>query len=311
MASDGHDVSARYEAIATSYEREAVTQDSLAVENRRWATASDDAMRKARGEELAQRHERRAAELRERARQARTHARDASDGPLQRADGLDLHNHGELRFADVRHGRDRDSRDARAAFGFGRGRAAERAFTTTNDPGDGVYYRVTDRGGDGARPWCFTEEQFAQFTTDGRFDHDKWRSWAAVRPKWQLEAHEVHVIHVDRDRPFVAHSGLTAAQDQEPGSKVAYMGSARQTYLEQANVKRIETWSTESPRLQQQVRELAARQPDAGKLVGRRAAPDAPSPGGGSDRERRKRAIEERARGETKVGAVRPPPKRS
>lgn len=284
-----------YGDIAARCEAAAEVRDAAALECRQWGGSRPEAVDRGSNEQRARDHERKAAELRERARQARARQQSGTDGPLQSREARDLGRDGQLRFEDVRRGTSKDAREARAAFGFGRGHADAQAFTTIDAPRGDVYYRVTADAGDGARPWYFSESQFAQFTTKGEFDGDKWRAWAAVRPGWQEEAHEIHVLHVDRERPFVAHEGLVSAQDMTEGSKVAYMGSSRQTYLEQAHVRRIETWSTESPQLQARIRELSARHPDAGKLVGHREEAR-PTPGApGSQRERWRRAIEAKA----------------
>lgn len=295
---DSESIRGLYGDIAARCEKEAEAQDAAALSCRQWGGSKHEAVDRGANELLARKHERKAVELRERALQARARQQSGTDAPLQSREARDIGRAGELRFEDLRRGAGKDARDARAAFGFGRGRADAQAFQTIEAPRGDVYYRVTGDAGDGARPWCFSESQFAQFTTDGEFDPDKWRAWAAVRPEWQQEAREVHVLHVDRERPFVAHEGLVSAQDMEDGSKVAYMGSSRQTYLEQAHVRRIETWSTESPQMQARVRELSARHPDAGKLVARRE--DArPKPGApGSARERLRSAIEAQARKE-------------
>lgn len=175
-----------------------------------------------------------------------------------------------MRHAPLRDRHDERAAGPRAAFGHGKGKPDRIAFTTAADSRETTFYRVTARGGSADSPWCFTEREFAAFTTDGRFDAKKWRAWAAVRPDWQGKAAEIHVIHVDPEKPLVAHSGLAAAQDREEGSKVVYMGSGRQTYLERASVRRTETWSVHSPELQRRVREIEARHPNAGKLEGRR-----------------------------------------
>lgn len=277
----------RHERICATYDLEAKRLDGEAKEHRRWATTADDPKHRETCERKAREIEERATRCRERARESRLSAQRGEHGPVARSGAREVHN------APLRDQNDRRAAGAREAFGFGKGSADRTQFG--NGAPEATYYRVTARGGSAESPWCFTEREFAQFTTDGRFDEKKWRAWAAVRPEWQGKAAEVHVIHVDRDKPVVAHSGLASAQDREKGSKVAFMGSGQQTYLERASVRRTETWSVHSPELQRRVREIEARHPSAGKLEGRR--PQAvESDRDRSLREQRKNAIQARAR---------------